>query len=165
MKRLSMILLATVMLFSILALPAFAAGPEFVDENNDGICDHRSEESGVCLRENGGRFWCDGRNGERIGGQHRHHPRGNCFTDENSDGVCDNRNNNFIDEDNDGICDNRNGTFIDEDNDGICDNRGENVCTGNGQDNKNGHGDRHSQGSGNGSGNGNGAGRRKGRNQ
>ena len=97
--------LAAVLVLSVGATAAFAAGPRagrgngnFVDADNNGVCDNRG-------------------NGNRN------------FVDADNDGVCDNRGNgngNFVDADNDGVCDNRgngNGNFVDADNDGVCDNR------------------------------------------
>ena len=78
--------LAAVLVLSVGATAAFAAGPRagrgngsFVDADSDGICDSRGNGNGN-------------------------------FVDADNDGVCDNRGNgngNFVDADNDGVCDNR----------------------------------------------------------
>ena len=68
---------------------ATAHGHNFIDKNNDGICDHTTDGKGINSSGN--------------------------FIDKNNDGVCDNRRasqamkkgNNFIDKNNDGVCDNK----------------------------------------------------------
>ena len=93
MKKIMVGILTSVLIFAVCASSAFAAAPEkgdnFVDANEDGICDNYNSASG-----NGGGF-----------------------TDEDNDGICDNRGNgggqgnhrNFVDANEDGICDNYSG--------------------------------------------------------
>lgn len=105
----------------------------FIDADNDGICDNREERQDC---------W---QNGSCQAGN---------FSDIDNDGICDNTEGkreceqngscqagNFTDADNDGICDNcghkqgglqtrlrqESSDFIDDDNDGVCDNK-ENNC-------------------------------------
>ncbi len=112
MKRFySLTLLLAFAVFSLAAVQAIAqettadppAGPSFIDENGDGICDN----------------FQNGRRGLGLG-----NGKGNRanFVDEDGDGVCDNFQSgqrkgngagkgrgiraNFIDADNDGVCDN-----------------------------------------------------------
>lgn len=101
-----------------------AAQNNFIDENNDGICDNYAD--GACPQ-----------NGTGNG-----YGRGNSnFVDENNDGICDNRA--------DGTCPRNgtgngygrgNGNFVDENNDGICDNYANGACPRNGTGNGYGRG-------------------------
>jgi len=92
--------LATVIVLSVCATTAFAAGlgggRYFVDADGDGVCDICGANYGTCLTGTG-----------------------TAFIDTNQDGICDNcgiyhwcsmagtvRGRNFVDADGDGICDN-----------------------------------------------------------
>ncbi len=97
-------------------------GYNFVDKNNDGICDN----------------WQSSKTNRTVNGKN--------FVDNNKDGICDNRpvsNNaktakgrNFVDKNNDGICDNRQGN-----NSGNCCGKG--YGCGNGKCNGKGNQHRH----------------------
>jgi hypothetical protein len=97
-------------------------GANYVDKNNDGICDNRTTAKST----------------KNFSGRN--------FIDKNNDGICDNRQGsnktqtakgrNFVDKNNDGICDNRQGK-----NSGKCCGKG--YCHGNGKGNGNGNQHRH----------------------
>ena len=114
--------------FSLETMSIFAAAPaggrNFIDSNNDGICDNYGmycqfideDGDGICDYYNN---W--GACGKGLG-----------YVDEDGDGICDNCNMycQFIDEDGDGICDYYNNWgacgkglgYVDENGDGLCDN-------------------------------------------
>jgi len=80
-------------------------GPNFVDNNNNGICDNF--EKGICPRRGQGRnakgrFFVDKDNyqngnrqgrGKRIGKKGKGQGRGPNFVDKNNNGICDRREN------------------------------------------------------------------------
>jgi hypothetical protein len=72
---------------------------EFVDENNDGICDNRPEGHPLLRKDSEERV---AGGGYRAGGAGM---RG-AYGDADGDGLCDRTGEPFVDENNDGICDN-----------------------------------------------------------
>jgi len=74
-------------------------GEEFVDENNDGICDNMPEGRPLVRKDS--EDWVAG-GGYRAGGAGM---RG-AYGDADGDGLCDRTGEPFVDENNDGICDN-----------------------------------------------------------
>lgn len=152
MRKAFSAILATVIVLSVCATTAFAAGPGggryFVDADGDGICDNSGS---VCIYadadRNGVCDVCGVNHGICLTGE------GTAFADADGDGICDNCGayhwrsmagigcgENFVDTDGDGVCDNyvsgqcggngrgngaqgrRGGNFVDADGDGVCDN-------------------------------------------
>lgn len=116
MKKIVTGIMATALVVSIGTMGALAAGYNFgrgrnyVDVNNDNLCDNYN--SAVCATYN---------------------PDGKNYVDTNGDGVCDNHITcvkNYVDVDGDGICDNYiacGKNYVDLNGDGVCDNQG-NIC-------------------------------------
>ena len=102
--------------------PRESRGTNYVDADNDGVCDNRPANGAGCGQGAGfvdadGDGVCDNKGaGGRGCGQ------GRGYIDANGDGICDNRGN--------GTCPQRNGQgnarrgFVDADGDGVCDNQG-----------------------------------------
>ncbi len=87
----------------------------FVDDNNDGICDNYA--NGTCPQDGTG---------------YGHHRGSGNFVDDNNDGVCDNYANGVCPQDGTGYGHHRgSGNFVDN-NDGVCDNYANGACPQNG---------------------------------
>ena len=94
MKKILMTIAALILILSTGTVSAFAAGPnnttslpfrglyaDFIDANDDGVCDNRYAGRGYGFTDADGDGVCD----------NQYAGRGYGFTDANDDGVCDNQ--------------------------------------------------------------------------
>ncbi len=146
MKKLLTLGLATALVASMGITTAFAA--EYVDNDNNGVCDNLSSYSSFVGRGGAKKGMGFAQN---VGNNNSQSDAGGNYVDADADGVCDNvgtgqgngtgLGGNYVDADADGVCDNvgtgqGNGTglggnYVDTDEDGVCDKVGTGQGSGN----------------------------------